>query len=377
MPKNKRNFLTAFCCLLFASYSPAKNSVTAAIRILYGVSSVNISSAKQFKVFDMKDNRTGNLAGGKYHAVLPSADGLKIGGMNFSNAVKFTGGKEFIKVNGRSYRGAVAVRAEKKKLSVINEVEVEDYLFGVLPSEVSPKWDKEALKAQAVVSRTYVLRNLGRFASDGYDLTACDASQVYGGAGTEKPATTSAVLETEGEVLTYKKEVASVYFHADAAGHTENPACVWGSKTPPRYLKGVREPPMAETPYSDWEAEVTRDEIIKLLKKNGYSLNTIKRISSRGKTRSGRVEEFVVYTEKGRIKIASNKFRSILGTSRLRSTKITRIENKRKSVVFHGSGWGHGVGLSQWGAKCLAEKGWNYRKILMFYFPGTRLEKSK
>jgi len=371
----KRNMLAVSGFLLFAVYSSAKNSVTVAIGILQGVPSVKVSSTKQFKVFDMKNNRAGNLAGGKFYTVQPSASGLKIGDMNFSNSVKFAG-KGFIKVKGRSYRGVVIVKAQKKKLNVINELDVEKYLLGVLPAEVSPKWAKESLKAQAVVSRTYVLKNLGRYASKGYDLTACEASQVYVGASSEKPQTTSAVLETEGEVLTYRKEFASVYFHADAAGHTENPAYVWGSKKTPRYLKGVREPPMAKTPYSNWEAKITRDEIIKILRKKGYSFKGLKRISSKGKTRSGRVKEFVVHTEKGRIKIASNKFRNMFGTSRLRSTKITRIENKRKSMVFHGSGWGHGIGLSQWGAKSLAEKGWNYRKILSFYFPGTRLKKS-
>lgn len=374
MLKNTRNLLTASGFLLFAVCSSAKNSVTVAIGILQGVPSVKISSTKQFKVFDIKNNRASNLAGGKFYTVLPSASGMKIGDMNFSNAVKFAG-KGFIKVKGRSYKGVVIIKAQKKKLNVINELDVEEYLLGVLPVEVSPKWAKESLKAQAVVSRTYVLKNLGRYASKGYDLTASEASQVYGGASAEKPETSSAVLETEGEVLTYKKEFASVYFHADAAGYTENPAYVWGAKKAPRYLKGVREPPMAKTPYSNWEARITWDEIIKILKKNGYSFKRLKRISSRGKTRSGRVKEFVIHMEKGRLKIASNKFRNMLGTSRLRSTKITKIINKRKSVVFQGSGWGHGIGLSQWGAKSLAEKGWNYRKILRFYFPGTRLEK--
>jgi len=374
MLKNK--LLAAIGFLLFAVCSSAKKPVTVAIGILQGVPSVKISSKKTLKVFDMKNDRLSKLAGGKFHTVLPTASGLKIGGINFSNAVKFSG-KGFIKVKGRSYRGTVIVKSQKKKLDVINELDVEEYLFGVLPAEVSPKWPKESLKAQAVVSRTYVLKNLGRYASKGYDLTACEASQVYAGASSEKPQTTSAVLETEGEVLTYRKGFASVYFHADAAGHTENPAYVWGSKKVPRYLKGVREPPMAKTPYSNWKAKITRDEIIRILRKKGYSFKRLKRISSKGKTRSGRVKEFVIHTEKGRLKIASNKFRNMFGTSRLRSTKITRIENKRRAVVFHGSGWGHGIGLSQWGAKSLAEKGWNYRKILNFYFPGTRLKKSK
>ena len=83
----------------------------------------------------------------------------------------------------------------------------------------------------------------------------------------------------------------------------------------------------------------------------------------------------MIYSERGKTEIKSGKFRTMLGGRNLKSTKIKKIANKRKEVVFSGSGWGHGVGMSQWGAKELAEKGWSYKKILRLYFPGTRISK--
>jgi len=112
-----------------------------------------------------------------------------------------------------------------------------------------------------------------------------------------------------------------------------------------------------------------------VLEKNDYKTGRIKRVVARGKTGAGRVKNFMLYSETGKTEIKSGKFRTMLGGRNIKSTKIQNIINGRKSVVFKGSGWGHGVGMSQWGAKELAEKGWDYKKILRLYFPGTRIAK--
>ncbi|PIY16588.1 MAG: hypothetical protein COZ15_05255, partial [Elusimicrobia bacterium CG_4_10_14_3_um_filter_49_12_50_7] len=267
-----------------------------------------------------------------------------------------------MRVNGRAFRGGIILRKDGSLLSAINEVEVEDYLRGVLPRELSPAWNEDALKAQAVVSRTYIMANLGRFAKQGYDLTSCENSQVYGGLDCEQNTTSEAVRATAGEVLKYRGEIARVYFHADAAGHTESPEFVWGSSEPPPYLKGRREPARNETPYSSWEYEIGFEELARVLEKNDYKTGRIKRVVARGKTGAGRVKNFMLYSETGKTEIKSGKFRTMLGGRNIKSTKIQNIINGRKSVVFKGSGWGHGVGMSQWGAKELAEKGWDYKK---------------
>ncbi|PIU19073.1 MAG: hypothetical protein COT16_00230 [Elusimicrobia bacterium CG08_land_8_20_14_0_20_44_26] len=341
-----------------------------AVQILDGASSVNVSSEEILKIADMKTGKVSALPTGNSYPALPASGGIKIREMSFSSMIRIMGGPKLIRINGRSYRGSVILSNDKGRIGAVNELGVEDYLLGVLPREVSPKWDREALKAQAVVSRTYILRNLGRFADKGYDLTSCDKSQVYGGADSEKPETTFAVFETKGQVLEYRGALASVYFHADSDGYTEDPKYVWGTDSTPEYLKGRREPVREKTPYSFWEYRISYEALAKILGGKG---ETVRKVECKKKNSSGRVVSFVVRTARGKMEIDSNKFRTILGAGHLKSTKIKRIINGRKDVAFEGGGWGHGVGLSQWGAKELADKGWNYKRILNFYFPGTNI----
>ncbi|MCD6311738.1 MAG: SpoIID/LytB domain-containing protein [Elusimicrobia bacterium] len=336
---------------------------------------MNISSPFGMTAADMKTGRRVSFPKGSSYSVVPAGGGIKIRGEMFSSMVRLIAEGGGVRVNGRSYRDSIILKNKNLLLSAINEIGVESYLCGVLPRELSPAWDEEALKAQAVVSRTYIMANLGRFAKKGYDLTSCENSQVYGGLGCEKPRTNAAVLETAGEVIKYRGKTARVYFHADAAGHTESPEFVWGSSAPPPYLKGRREPVRKKTPDSSWEYKITFEKLSVILAKNGYKTGKIKRVVGKKKTRSGRVKNFMIYSERGKTEIKSGKFRTMLGGRNLKSTKIKKIANKRKEVVFSGSGWGHGVGMSQWGAKELAEKGWSYKKILRLYFPGTRISK--
>jgi len=338
--------------------------------------SLNISSLKNFRVTEVKTGKITPLFKGNSYLVLPFQDGIKIRERVFDGFLKFWG-TEKLNVNGKNYRGIIYVENKGGKLNCINNLDIEDYLKGVLPAEVSPSWHIEALKAQAVVSRTYAFKNLGRFFDRGFDLCSTQISQVYKGADVEKEQTNLAVDVTKGEVLFYKGEVAKVFFHADAGGYTENPKYVWNSGEVPRYLKGVREPRFLKSPYSKWKCKIFFDDLEKKLVKNGYDVGKIFRLKASDRTPSGRYKKIIVYSKKGKVKIPSNRFRTIVGSSKMRSTKIKRIKNKRKYAEIFGAGWGHGVGFSQWGAKALAEKGWSYRKILQFYFPGTRIRKSE
>ena len=258
-------------------------------------------------------------------------------------------------------------------MKIINELGIEGYLYGVLPKEVSPSWPIEALKAQAVVSRTYVLNNIGRFEKKGYDLCSTYLSQVYGGVEVERPETTIAVEETRGEVLTYNGELAKVFFHSNSGGYTADVKYVWGMDIP--YLKGRKDKYSINSPQYRWKKRIKKDFILKKLRKEGYKIGKIKRIKLKGRTRSKRVKYFIIYTDKGKIKINSNRFRMICGPEIIRSTLIENLEMKGDSFIFEGRGWGHGVGFSQWGARNMALEGYNYRKILRFYFPGTKIEK--
>ncbi|MBA3053205.1 SpoIID/LytB domain-containing protein [bacterium] len=360
-------FLPAFLC--------ARDPQIITILIERNQKSVNISSPDGMTAADMQTGRRVLFPKGSSYRAEPSGGGVKIRGEMFGAMVRLIPAGESVKLNGRAFRDSIILQNEASLLSAINEIGVESYLCGVLPRELSPSWDEEALKAQAVVSRTYIMANLGRFSKQGYDLTACENSQVYGGLDCEQGSTSEAVRATAGEVIKYRGDIARVYFHADAAGHTESPEFVWGSSSPPPYLKGKREPVRKDTPYSSWEYETSFEDISRVFEKNGYKTGVIKRVVIKNKTPSGRVKNFMVYSASGKTEIKSGKFRTMLGGRNIKSTKINKIINGRKSVVFTGAGWGHGVGMSQWGAKELAEKGWDYKKILRLYFPGTGIAK--
>lgn len=138
----------------------------------------------------------------------------------------------FVSAKGKWYRGILIVQNKNKKLTVINEVDLEDYLKGVVPSEMPSSWELEALKAQAIAARSYALANLGKRASLGYDLKDTPEDQAYGGASAETSKTNLAVESTGGQVLTYNMKVIPAYYSASAGGQTINASTAWGNDLP-------------------------------------------------------------------------------------------------------------------------------------------------
>lgn len=146
-----------------------------------------------------------------------------------------TGG--FISAKSKWYRGHLIIQNKNKKLTVINEVDLEDYIKGVFPSEMPSSWELEALKAQAIAARSYALANLGKRASLGYDLKDTPEDQAYGGASAETSKTNKAVDETSGLVLTYNYKVVSAFYSASAGGQTVTAKEAWGNDVP--YVRSV------------------------------------------------------------------------------------------------------------------------------------------
>lgn len=138
----------------------------------------------------------------------------------------------YLSAKGKWYRGILIIQNKNKKLTVINDIELEDYIRGVVPSEMPPSWELEALKAQAVAARSYALANLGKRAKFGYDLKDTPEDQAYGGASAETERTNKAVQSTQGLVLTYNMKVVPAYYTASAGGKTVNAAAVWGNDLP-------------------------------------------------------------------------------------------------------------------------------------------------
>jgi len=312
-----------------------------------------------------------------------SLKGQKIvfGEYSFEKSIllKTLNNSQTIGINSKDYTGTMLFKVTDNKILLINELEIDEYLKGVLPKEMGKGWPIEALKAQAVISRTYALRNLGSFSKKGYDLSADVGSQVYGGKSAHTPESDQAVNETANEVLTFNGKLADTFFHADSGGYTENISNVWSSvKNPPNYLKGKPDKFSKKGgSYKVWETKISKDELENKLNSSGYKVGTIEKIKVEGKNSSGRALNIKIYHSNGILLIQGSKFRMAVSPWQIKSTLIDEIVRMDDAFEFRGKGWGHGVGLSQDGAKVMAKENYNYREILHFYYPGTNLEKRK
>lgn len=279
-------------------------------------------------------------------------------------------------LDGRRYRGALELRHRGAGLTVVNIVPVDDYLLSVVPEEMPTDWPAEALKAQSVAARSFSLASRGRHASEGYDLCTTTHCQLYTGTAAEKTASTAAVRATRGEVLTYGGKPIEALFHTDSGGMTESSEDVWGSHVP--YLRAVRDTPLGTMP---WTKTVSTADLEKKLAAKGHNIGRLRAIelsplavgrAAKDRTASGRVKAMTVTGTKGSVTLSGTAWRSLLGLkSALFSAKLTK-----DSVTFTGFGAGHGLGISQWGAKRLAETGKSYADILHHYYTGVTLQRN-
>ena len=280
----------------------------------------------------------------------------------------------FIQVNHTPYRGYIAI-LKRTGLTVVNYVLVEDYLYGVVPKEMPPSWNVEALRAQSVAARTFALKNRKRHSAEGFDLCSTSHCQVYEGMPAEMRTTTEAVDSTRGEVLFYKGAIMDALFHTDSGGMTESSEYVWGSPVP--YLRAVTEVQMQTQP---WNRTISMSEFAQKLEKNGRAIGTLKEVrlspltvgkGSSDRSPSGRVRSAEFVGTKGHITLSGNELRSLFS---LPSTLFS-IRAGKTDINFSGYGSGHGLGLSQWGAKAFADKGKSYKDILFHYYTDVTLEK--
>jgi len=247
---------------------------------------------------------------------------------------------------------------------VVNQIELEEYVCGVLAGEISPSWPLEALKAMAVCARTFAAEKVMANFNNYYHLTSGVRDQIYRPGFWQNESFARAVTETQGEVLTYAENLAQVYYCASSGGYTASSASVWGSDFP--YLKASTDPYSTDDPYNSWTLVLSSAKFLRALNLSG----TLKNVEVLSRDESNRVQDLKISLQSKDYKTTGKKLRDALGSDRLRSTFFeVRMENEM--VIFTGSGWGHGVGLSQWGAKKMAEQGYTYDQILKFYFPGT------
>ncbi|MDD5688338.1 MAG: SpoIID/LytB domain-containing protein [Elusimicrobia bacterium] len=358
---------------------PQKSQRIVKIGIFENLSQVTIGAEDDFVITDTKTGKETEMSADNAY-VVKIIDGKIIfikKQYQFPIKLNTKNPKYKIKVGGKRYRGNIILRIKnKKRITVINEVGIEDYLCGVMTKEVSPDWAIESLKAQAVVARTFAIKNLNRHYESGFDLCSQTHCQVYGGADSEDERSDNAVADTAGEILVYNGGIINTLYHSSCGGHTEDIRNVWqDSKSPnPEYLTGVECGFCEDDRWYNWTAKYSFAAIANNLRANGYKIKDIKRIKAVGYTSSGRVKEILIEHSKGNLWLASSRFRTSMGSNVIRSTNF-KIKLKKNVVYFTGHGWGHGVGMCQWGAKGMAEKGWNYEKILKYYYRNTEIKK--
>jgi stage II sporulation protein D len=267
-------------------------------------------------------------------------------------------------VMGSHYTGDIDVWKGDNGLYLINELPIEDYVKDVVVAEVGSNWEMEALKAQAVISRTYAVYQKKMNGDSIYHIASSVLHQVYKGNNPDVRVA-YAVAETSGEILTFNDKPIEAFYHSTCGGRTENPEDVFGKSYP--YLKSV-ESNCEISPYWTWARRIRLTDIEKAL-----NLSGIKEILIKSYTSTNRVKQLDITNESGITTINATDFRKALGWSILPSTNF-KMALDGDSILFEGKGYGHGVGLCQWSALQMAREGKNYKEILSFFYPGTMIQ---
>ncbi len=394
------------------------------VGILTGQQSVQITADANFELVNAGTNKTvKSFRAYEKVTISDKGNGFSINGMPVAansihvvlkNKDVMVSIKQYAHVNNRRYRGDISILrpAGKSGMTVVNTLPVEEYVYGIIKHEISPEWAMEAVKAQAVAARTYALASSNKHKADGFDVCATTDCQVYGGLESETPRALEAVDATRGLVLFHSGKLITAYFHSSSGGHTENSENVWSSPLP--YLKGVADFDQ-DCPYFKWEKKLTIAELNQAVSRAGYNIGRLQAIelsplgnppaASNDRGVSGRVKHVRLLGTNGSVQITGAKMRTMLD---LKSTlfdittaaaqpvfagkKSVRTQLPQSSirpvagesadfVIINGSGWGHGLGLSQWGAKAMAEKAppgntEYFKEILKHYYQGVEIKKA-
>jgi len=308
----------------------------------------------------------------------------------------------FVVANGRRYRGRMNVTAGggRSGLTVVNRIGVESYLAGVVGPEIGPRGSNEAaaVLAQAVVSRSFALKNRGRWESLGFDAYADTRDQVYLGVAVESPQVWDAVRKTTGQVLKYDGDVIDAYFHSTCGFSTAGVEEAFATARTRPYLRPVSDDRgdggghyyCDISPRFRWREEWDGSKLRTILSRtlstytpiSGDGLQRITDVTVSRTTKSGRVGELRIVFERGDVRIPGSEVRAVLraDVDRVLSSAafqltVTKADGQVARLVAAGAGSGHGVGMCQWGAIGRARAGQDYREILTTYFPGTKIEK--
>jgi stage II sporulation protein D len=305
-------------------------------------------------------------------------------------------GSRYLTVDGRSYRGTLEAFVRRGVVTVVNAIGIEAYLGGVVNAELGRRaaTERAAVEAQAIVSRTYALRNRGRFAAEGYDLQAGVADQVYGGVESETPLGLEAVRATAGMVLAHDGNLIVPFFHSTCGGRTATPEEAFVGVRPLPYLEVVRDERPDGSAWCDgsprfrwsveWEGAALRAILGRTLPAalgvDAAAVSDVREVYVRRRGASGRATDVRIRVASGEVPVPAHAIRTVFETPEGRPLGSTAVEfegapgsESLARLVARGSGWGHGVGMCQWGAVGRARGGQDHRTIVNAYFPGTTL----
>ncbi len=398
--------VAAACCILSLT-SCARPGATAArgrepdlrVALVAGAEAVRLAGEGRVLV---QGSRDFTLGPGEVLRALPDGDGVSVEGRPDSRSdrirVRSADRSAFVTVNGRPYRGNVEVYSRAGSVFAVNIVGLEAYLRGVVNAEMGTLAGNEqaALEAQAIVSRTYAIKNRGRFRQEGYDISAGVADQAYLGVRRETEQGNRAVANTAGLVVTYRGELASVFYHSTCGYSTASTEEAFRSMSPVPYLQPVTDARSGGGYYCDisprfrWTVEWDGPELLDILRRtlpavvgvDGAAVDQIYDVRTRAVGRSRRVTELRIQVSGGEIPVFGPDIRRVLETPEGRPLGSSAIEIAPvrsgatvERLRISGAGWGHGVGMCQWGAIGRARAGQSARTIIATYFPGTSVER--
>ncbi|MDB5097651.1 MAG: SpoIID/LytB domain protein [Cyanobacteria bacterium RYN_339] len=362
------------------------------VGVVEGGSNILISSSVAADLLDERGRAVMRIGPRESWTATGSGFGVQIQGPNGKQGL-FSGSLWLSPVSGAGiplvfarrhwYRGVLELKPTGSGLNVVNRVPLEQYLYGVVPSEIPRSWPMAALKSQAVAARSYAIANLGKHRSRGFDVCDSDDCQVYTGASVENTSTNGAVDGTRGEVLVSGGKVIAAYFCSSAGGYTENSEDVWVRKE--SFIRAVPDYDQ-NSPHYTWYKNVSASSLAASLSRQGVNVGPLVTVTPLQRSYSGRVKTVQVVGQNGSRVVSGENFRIAAGLASTlfnvsaRGSQPLAVPSPGAASLpaefaFAGRGWGHGLGLSQWGAKSLGEKGYPYTTILAHYYPGSQLRR--
>jgi stage II sporulation protein D len=374
------------------------------VGLVVGVSTATVGGGGGLAVTDPAGAYLARIAPGEVWRVAITGSGLAVVSPTGGSSTPATqvdvvpdGSGAPIVVNGRGYGGAVTVLRDRTGITIVNRLPLESYLLDVVSAEMGRRGpaDREALRAQAVVSRTYALRNTGRWSAEGFDLLSGVADQVYGGRGAETPEGLEAVASTRGQILSHGGAPIDAFFYSTCGGRTAEGTEVFRAADRP-YLRSVPDLAADGTAYCSispryrWQEEWSGDALRATLRRTlppavgvtAGDVGIVRDLRVTAITASGRVSRLTIGLDHSNVNVDGPLIRQVLRPASgdlLYSSNFTLTATGAgrgvTRLVADGAGAGHGVGFCQWGAVGRSRAGQDYQQILAAYYPGAMLER--